>query len=203
MRVRKIKNIDQKLNEYKDIILKPEDLSNIKESKVIGEFGMGKGDFINELSNRDNALFIGFDKYDEVLYKAALKLGNKNNVKIINMNLNLISEYIKDNFFDALYLNFSDPWPKNKHYKRRLTYRKFLDEYDRIIKPGGVLHFKTDSRVLFEFTLNEFFETERKAFDVSLDIHNSCLYEDNIVTEYERKFSKENTIMGLRYKVER
>ncbi len=157
--------------------------------------------FINELSKRDDALYLGFDKYNEVLYRAAMKLKNKTNVKIVNLNLTMTSEYIPDNVFDELYLNFSDPWPKTRHYKRRLTYRAFLDEYDRILKPGGTLYFKTDSLVLFEFTLNEFFDTNRRAFDVSLDVHNSSIYSDNIITEYERKFSKTNRIMALKYKV--
>ncbi len=201
MRVRKIKNIKEKLDKYSDIILTKEELKDLKADKIIAEFGMGKGDFIKELSTRDNALFIGFDKYDEVLYKAAIKLQDKDNVKIVKMDLTTLEEYIDDNTFDALYLNFSDPWPKARHYKRRLTYRAFLDQYDRIVKPGGVIHFKTDSLILFEFTLNELFETSRRAFDVSLDVHNSSMYKDNIITEYERKFSKTNKIMALKYKV--
>ncbi len=201
MRVRKIKNIEEKLNRYSNIMLDKDELKNIKDTKVIAEFGMGKGDFIKELSNRDDALYIGFDKYDEVLYRAALKLKDKKNVKIVKLNLTQINEYISDNTFDELYLNFSDPWPKKRHYKRRLTYRDFLDEYDRIVKPGGVVYFKTDSLILFEFTLNELFETSRNAFDISLDVHNSSIYEDNIITEYERKFSKDNKIMALKYKV--
>ncbi len=201
MRVRKIKNIKEKLNNYSDIILDKDELKSLENKSIIAEFGMGKGDFIKELSKRDDSLYIGFDKYDEVLYRAAIKLKDKKNVKIVKLNLTQTADYIADNTFDELYLNFSDPWPKKRHYKRRLTYRDFLDEYDRIVKPGGTVSFKTDSLILFEFTLNELFATSRRAFDISLDVHNSSEYKDNIVTEYERKFSKTNKIMALKYKV--
>ncbi len=201
MRVRKIKNVEEKLKKYSNILLDKEELKKVTHDRIIAEFGMGKGDFINELSKRDDALYIGFDKYDEVLYRAAKKLKDKKNVNIVNLNLTMTSDYIPDHFFDELYLNFSDPWPKARHYKRRLTYRAFLEEYDRIIKPGGTLYFKTDSIILFEFTLNELFDTNRKAFDISLDVHNSSVYRDNIITEYERKFSTTNKIMALKYKV--
>ncbi len=201
MRVRKIKNIKEKLNNYSNIILDKDELKSLEDKSIIAEFGMGKGDFIKELSKRDDSLYIGFDKYDEVLYRAAMKLKDKKNVKIVKLNLTQTADYIEDNTFDELYLNFSDPWPKKRHYKRRLTYRDFLDEYDRIVKPGGTVSFKTDSLILFEFTLNELFATARRAYDISLDVHNSSEYKDNIVTEYERKFSKTNKIMALKYKV--
>jgi tRNA (guanine-N7-)-methyltransferase len=91
---------------------------------------------------------------------------------------------------DRVYLNFSDPWPKKRHFKRRLTYRDFLDMYAYILKPQGEIHFKTDNKGLYEFSLNELSDKHWQLKNITFDLHNSN-FEGNIMTEYEEKFSSQ------------
>jgi tRNA (guanine-N7-)-methyltransferase len=100
---------------------------------------------------------------------------------------------------ERIYLNFSDPWPKNAHAKRRLTSNKFLPIYENILNENGEIHFKTDNRLLFEFSLESLNDYGLKLSNISLDLHNSD-YPDNIVTEYEEKFSKFGPIYRLEAK---
>ena len=132
------------------------------------EIGCGKGGFL-----RKNA-----EAYPEELPNLAFVWDNASN----------LSDLFEVGEFQRLYLNFSDPWPKKRTYKRRLTYRGFLQEYRRIMGENAEIFFKTDNRGLFEFSLNEFCADDWKLSNISLDLHNSD-YEGNIMTEYEEKFS--------------
>jgi len=151
---------------------------------------MGKGTFIYE-----NALkypdinFIGIEKYDSVMVRAIEKVENieLNNLKFIRMDATKIEE-VFDKEIDRIYLNFSDPWPKVRHEKRRLTSLNFLEKYDSIFNKEKRIIMKTDNRKLFEFSIVSFTNYDYKINEISLDLHNDEVI-DNIETEYEKKFS--------------
>ena len=166
------------------------------------EIGMGKGQFLTTLALKNpNINYIGIEKFSSVLLRASekLELLELNNVRIINIDaLNLLDVFEEDEI-DRIYLNFSDPWPKNAHAKRRLTSGRFLPIYERILNSNGEIHFKTDNRILFEFSLESLNNYGLILSNISLDLHNSD-YPDNIVTEYEEKFSKFGPIYRLEAK---
>ena len=125
----------------------------------------------------------------------------ENNVKLNNlyfMSFDAIKleEYFEKGQVEKLYLNFSDPWPKKKHVKRRLTYKDFLEKYKNILKQNGIIEFKTDNRLLFEFSLESLNNYGMILSNISLDLHNSD-FPNNIMTEYEEKFSKFGPIYRL------
>ncbi len=156
------------------------------------EIGMGKGNFIiNNAINYPNINFIGIEKYDSVLIRAVQKLGDKDlkNLKLIRMDANKIDEFF-DHEIDLIYLNFSDPWPKDRHEKRRLSSPNFLKKYDQIFKNDKHIIMKTDNRKLFEYSLKIFNNESYRIEDISLDLHKDN-YPFNIKTEYEEKFSKQ------------
>lgn len=152
------------------------------------EIGMGKGDFIigMALANPD-INFIGMEMYDSVLVRAAQKLDNLDipNLRLIKYDATTIDE-VFDREIDVLYLNFSDPWPKNRHEHRRLTSERFLKRYDKIFRDGCLIVQKTDNRHLFEFSLKSFTDYGYKIDVLSLDLHKDDF--ENVETEYERRF---------------
>ncbi len=155
------------------------------------ELGTGKGDFISQLAEREpDVNFIGIEAQQDVLYAAAKKVAEKNlaNVRLLVFDINGIERIFAPGEVDRFYINFCDPWPKKRHYKRRLTYAGFLEKYRRLLKQGGELHFKTDNHPLFLFSLGQFEEAGLTVRDVSYDLHAENR-PDNIMTEYERKFS--------------
>ena len=155
------------------------------------ELGTGKGDFICALAEKNpDKNFLGLEVEKEVVLKAARKVQEKNlsNVRLAVFDINKISEIFSDGEIDRLYINFCDPWPKKKHAKRRLTYKSFLEMYRKILKSGGEIHFKTDNRGLFDFSLEQFAEVGFEVRDVTFDLHTNEPVE-NIRTEYENKFS--------------
>ncbi|CAG9622137.1 tRNA (guanosine(46)-N7)-methyltransferase TrmB [Sutcliffiella rhizosphaerae] len=155
------------------------------------EVGTGKGTFITEMAKANPHInYIGIELFESVVVKALERavVANVPNVKLLNVNAEKLTEYFDKNEVDRVYLNFSDPWPKKRHAKRRLTYKTFLDLYKSVLVPKGEIHFKTDNRGLFEFSLMSFSEYGLLLNYVSLDLHNSD-YEGNIMTEYEEKFS--------------
>lgn len=158
------------------------------------EIGMGKGDFIIENAKRyPNVNFIGIEKFPTVLLSAVKKIDEENlalpNLRLMREDASFLMDVFEVNEIDCIYLNFSDPWPKKRHAKRRLTSHNFLPIYKNILKDDGELILKTDNRILFEFSLISFQQFHMDFIDVCLDLHNSDGYEDNIQTEYERKFS--------------
>lgn len=158
------------------------------------EIGMGKGDFIIENAKRyPNINFIGIEKFPSVLVGAVKKLDDDQlqlpNLKLMKEDAISLNEVFEDNEIDRIYLNFSDPWPKKRHAKRRLTSHCFLPIYQKILKNQGQLILKTDNRTLFEFSIISFQKFHMEFEDICLDLHHSEGYEDNIQTEYERKFS--------------
>ena len=154
------------------------------------EIGMGKGNFIIEKAKQNpNVNFIGIEKYASVLVSAFKKLEDIDlpNLKIINMDANFINDVFEKEI-SKIYLNFSDPWPKKKHSDRRLTSSIFLNKYSNLFVNDRIIEMKTDNMKLFEYSLVSLSESKYILKEVNLDLHNS-LVENNIQTEYEKKFS--------------
>ena len=173
-----------------------------KENKpVFVEIGMGKGDFIyqNALKHPENN-YIGIEKFPSVLAAAINKINKQeklDNLKLMHYDaLELLNVFEKGEI-DHLFLNFSDPWPKKRHAKRRLTSPDFLNVYRQLLKKDGLIEFKTDNRGLFEYSLQSVTENQYHLDYVSLDLYNSPEAEDNIMTEYERKFSVNGPIYKM------
>ena len=156
------------------------------------EIGIGKGQFITTLAKLHPEInYIGIEKYSSVLVRAIEKQTELElpNLKFIRMDAENINDVFDENEVDGIYLNFSDPWPKDRHAKRRLTSRQFFARYEKLLKPEGKIQFKTDNANLFDFSLEEVDATNFKAAEISYDLHNSEWNEGNIMTEYEEKFS--------------
>ena len=197
MRLRNIKNAKEIIENSNYIIKNPESLKGNwkKEFKndnpIYIEIGMGKGDFIlgNALKYK-NINFIGIEMQDAVISRAVKKIESSkvDNLRLIRIDARLLGD-VFDHEIDLIFLNFSDPWPKNRTAKRRLTHERFLKVYDNIFKSEKKIFFKTDNEALFEFSIESLSDYGYKLRNISLDLHNSD-YEDNIMTEYEKKFSE-------------
>ena len=198
MRLRNVKNKEEILNSC-DILIK--EFNNIKgkwqkefnnNNPIYIEIGMGKGKFIIENAIRyPNINFVGIEKYDSVLARAIQKVPNDiKNLRFVRLDAKNINE-VFDKEVDRIYLNFSDPWPKDRHAARRLTSATFLKMYDRVFKNTKEIHQKTDNRNLFEYSIISLTKNGYVLEDISLDLHNSN--RENIITsEYEEKFVKNN-----------
>lgn len=157
------------------------------------EIGMGKGKFLHTLAkNNPGVNYLGIEKYSSVLLRAIQKMEEEplSNLRFIRMDAETITEVFDKEEVERIYLNFSDPWPKDRHAKRRLPSAEFLNRYDRILKKDGRLEFKTDNRELFDFAVEQLPIAGWKAEVITYDLHkDSTLMEGNIMTEYEEKFS--------------
>ncbi len=157
------------------------------------EIGMGKGQFIYAMAQKHPEInFVGIEKYSSVLLRAIQKMEEEplDNLIFIRMDAEDITEVFEEGEVDRIYLNFSDPWPKDRHAKRRLESRQFLERYKSILKDGGLIEFKTDNNDLFDFALEEVKEAGWEMIAFTRDLHNNKeLCEGNIMTEYEAKFS--------------
>jgi tRNA (guanine-N7-)-methyltransferase len=162
------------------------------ENPIHVEVGTGKGQFLVGMSElHPHINFIGIEKYDSVLLRALeqVKDLNRPNLKFLNEDVADILNFFKKGEVERLFINFTDPWPKNRHEKRRLTYKGFLEMYEQILVDGGEIHFKTDNQGLFEYSLESFSGYGMTLHNVSLDLHRSEI-KGNVMTEYERKFSR-------------
>ena len=163
------------------------------EGEIHIEIGMGKGQFLYTLAKMNPHInYIGIEKYSSVLLRAIQKMEECElpNLRFIRMDAETITEVFDKEEIDKIYLNFSDPWPKDRHAKRRLPSREFLARYDNILKKDGKLEFKTDNKGLFEFALEELEPAGWKAEVVTYDLHaDEALMQNNVMTEYEEKFS--------------
>lgn len=157
------------------------------------EIGMGKGRFIHTLAAMNPDInYVGIEKYSSVLLRAIQKMDEDPlpNLRFIRMDAENITEKFMEHEVDRIYLNFSDPWPKDRHAKRRLPSAEFLKRYDYILKPEGIIEFKTDNRDLFDFAVGELQGSKWEAQVITYDLHNDpALMEGNVMTEYEEKFS--------------
>lgn len=156
------------------------------------EIGMGKGKFITQLAMQNPDInYIGIEKYSSVLIRAIEKRREveRTNLYFILFDADNINEIFAENEVSQIYLNFSDPWPKDRHAKRRLTSKEFLSRYDKLLKPEGEVTFKTDNTGLFEFSLEQVTVAGWKLRNYTYDLHHSEYVEGNVMTEYEEKFS--------------
>ncbi len=201
MRLRKIQGADEAVESSEFVI------HNSKENKenwnrVFGndnpirlEIGMGKGRFITELSKRNpDANYLGMERFTSVLLRALEKREadeDKNpNLYFLYDDAEELTDIFGEGEIDEIYLNFSDPWPKARHAKRRLTSSSYLEKYEKVLKKGGKIVFKTDNRDLFDFSVEEIGNAGWELPFITNDLHKSEKAEENIMTEYEVKFSK-------------
>ncbi|WP_438466588.1 tRNA (guanosine(46)-N7)-methyltransferase TrmB [Streptococcus pluranimalium] len=208
MRVRKRKGAEDYLENHPQyVILNPEDAKG-KWHLVFGndnpihiEVGSGKGAFITGMALQNpNINYIGIDIQVSVLSYALDKVieSQAPNVRLLRVDGSSLTNYFEDGEVALMYLNFSDPWPKTRHEKRRLTYKTFLETYQQILPEHGEIHFKTDNRGLFEYSLASFSQYGMTLKQVWLDLHDSG-YDTNVMTEYEQKFSAKGQVI---YRVE-
>ena len=199
MRLRNITGSREVIADSRFTVKEPETQKG-KWSEIFGnahpiriEIGMGKGKFLHTLAkNNPDINYIGIEKYSSVLLRAIQKMEEDElpNLRFIRMDAEDIEEVFGEGEVDRIYLNFSDPWPKDRHAKRRLPSGQFLARYDKILKKDGIIEFKTDNRPLFDFAVEELKEAGWKADVVTYDLHaDEKLMEGNIMTEYEEKFS--------------
>ena len=192
MRLRNVKNKEEILNNCHLLIKNPQEYKGKwkelfgNDNQIYIEIGMGKGDFIieNALKNK-NINYIGIEKFDSVLAKAIPKLPEIKNLKVLRFDAINIEE-IFDHEIDLIYLNFSDPWPKNRHAFRRLTSNEFLKRYESLFKDEKKIEMKTDNEDLFTFSIETLSQNDYELSEVYLDYHKKK--EDIIMSEYETKF---------------
>ena len=207
MRLKNVKGSREKIaaNEYslKDVNqYKGHWAELFDDSKPIQiEIGMGKGKFLMELARLHPEIhYIGIEKYSSVLVRAVEKMEQDPlpNIHFIRMDAENIVDVFEKGEVDKIYLNFSDPWPKERHAKRRLTSAQFLARYAQILKEGGIIEFKTDNRPLFDFSVESVQEAGWVTDLCTYDLHHSEYLEGNVMTEYEEKFvAKGNPICKL------
>ena len=207
MRLRGRKGIREDIERQSDlVILNPKEYKG-KWAEVFGngkpihaELGMGKGRFISQMSLKHPEFnFIGIDMYDELIRKASDKARASreglddqegiSNLRLVLCNIEYLEEVFAEGELERIYLNFSDPWPKKRHARRRLTHRGFLEKYIRLLNERGEIHLKTDSQLLFEFSLNSFADSGLRMRNISLNLHAEGPHPDHVMTEYEMKFS--------------
>lgn len=163
------------------------------ENPIHIEIGMGKGQFIMQLAKEHPDInYIGIERYSSVLLRALQKMEIEPlpNIRFLCMDASIITEVFDEEEVAKIYLNFSDPWPKERHAKRRLTSRQFFERYDKILAGNGVVEFKTDNDDLFAFSMEEVAEAGWTLDAHTFDLHHDpVLNEGNVMTEYEEKFS--------------
>lgn len=167
------------------------------------EIGMGKGKFIMDMAKLNADInYIGIEKFSSVLVRAVEKqnVEQLKNLYFIRMDAENIENVFDAGEVDYIYLNFSDPWPKDRHTKRRLTSVQYLKRYENILSGDGGVTFKTDNRPLFDFSLEQADEAGWVLVNKTYDLHSSKYVEGNVMTEYEERFSKQgNSICRMVY----
>lgn len=199
MRLRNVKGSKEAISENPYVVQEPEKLKGKwndffgNDHPIFVEIGMGKGQFIMEHARRNPDInYIGIEKFSSVLIRALQKMEEHdlNNIIFIRFDADNINDIFAEEEIEKIYLNFSDPWPKDRHEKRRLTSKEFLARYDKFLVHDGEIVFKTDNVGLFAFSLEQVEIAGWKLRDYTYDLHHSEYMEGNIMTEYEEKFSK-------------
>lgn len=202
MRQRKVKNVKKRLAAFSELSVV--DGKQMKgswksifnnDNDIYVELGCGKGQFsLRQAELHPDRNYIAVEGQETVILRALEKasLVNLPNVKFMQAFIQNISEYFCDAELSGIYLNFSDPWPKARHAKRRLTHTRFLKEYAQVLKERGTVEIKTDNDGLFDFSVDEIKNNEFKIIEYSRDVHNSSFSSKDITTEYEDKFNALN-----------
>ena len=192
MRIRNVKNKEEILNNCPFLLSNPKEYKGkfkelfANDNPIYLEIGMGKGQFIYENAKKYKDInFIGIERFDSIMAKAILKMEEVPNLRLIKYDASLIEE-VFDHEIDKLYLNFSDPWPKNRHENRRLTSKVFLEKYQNIFKDKQQIEVRTDNRDFFLYSVESLGDMEYTLNDVSFNYQSK----DLIMTEYESKFRK-------------
>lgn len=204
MRLRNIPGAKDAITESSHVVQTPTECKSkvgravSEEQPIHIEVGMGKGRFLMDMAGlHPDINYVGIEMYDSVLLRALQKREkletegiHLDNLKFMCMDARLLPEVFDKGEVERIYLNFSDPWPKARHAKRRLTSREFLARYNEILAPEGRVEFKTDNRDLFEFSLEEVEAAGWKLMAHTFDLHHEdAMMEGNVMTEYEEKFS--------------
>ncbi len=202
MRLRNIPGAEDVIKEH-FIAIKNEKEQKGNWARVFGntnpihiEIGMGKGQFLLRLAKQNPEInYIGIERYSSVLLRALEKFDTEEycelkNIRFVCMDAFELPEVFAPGEVAKIYLNFSDPWPKARHARRRLTSTRFWEQYDKVLATDGVVEFKTDNRPLFEFSLEQVEEAGWKVLGHTFDLHHDeVMNEGNVMTEYEEKFS--------------
>ena len=162
------------------------------DGPLVAEIGMGKGRFLLETAARSpQTLFLGLEKYSSVLLRAVQKQEQAQlpNLMLVRADAQFLEDMFAPDELDRIYLNFSDPWPKDRHADRRLTSVRFLRRYEHVLAPDGTVAFKTDNEALFDFSLASADEAGWELLEMTRDLHHSEQAAGNVMTEYEEKFS--------------
>lgn len=198
MRLRNVKGSKEAIASDEFVIQEPESYKGKwnevfhNEHPIHIEIGMGKGKFLIQLAQDNPGInYIGIEKFSSVLIRA---LERRKEYELPNLYFLLfdaenINEIFAENEISQIYLNFSDPWPKDRHARRRLTSKEYFTRYDKILVPEGQVTFKTDNRNLFEFSLEQVELADWKLHNHTFDLHHSEFVVGNVMTEYEEKFS--------------
>ena len=204
MRLRNIPRAESVLEACKEVVKNPESLCGHwnqefqNERPLHIEIGMGKGQFLLTLAAENPQInYVGIERYSSVLLRAVEKFQELEtegkapaNIRFICMDANDLPTVFAPAEVSRIYLNFSDPWPKARHARRRLTSNEFFKLYDKVLTADGTVEFKTDNRPLFDFAVEELEPAGWQAQVITYDLHNdAALMEGNVMTEYEEKFS--------------
>jgi len=218
MRLRAIKGAKEKIASYHEYVQdiqdtrREEDVEKLSLPKRFDltkplhiEIGMGKGQFIHTLASRHPEInYLGIERFDSVLYRALEKVIDQplDNLFLLRMDAKYINAIFSEVKVDQIYLNFSDPWPKARHEKRRLTHPSFLKQYEELLNEDGILELKTDNKLLFEYSKEQMQDYPMDLVFVTEDLHKEKV--ENIQTEFEEKFAKEGkNIYKIRAKFRR
>lgn len=218
MRLRAIKGAKEKIAAHSAFVQDIEDARKEQDIEKLAlpkrfdlskplhiEIGMGKGQFIHTLAKLHPEInYLGIERFDSVLYRALEKMIEEplDNLFLLRMDAKFINTIFGDVKVDQIYLNFSDPWPKARHEKRRLTHPHFLSQYEALLKKDGVLELKTDNKGLFEYSKEQMEDYPMDLVFVTEDLHKENV--ENIQTEFEEKFAKEGkNIYKIRAKFRR
>lgn len=200
MRLRNIPGSDEYIANCEYVINDPTDYKGLWNKEIFSnsnslhiEIGMGKGQFITQMAaNNPDINYLGIERYSSVLLRAATKFEKEplDNLRFLCVDARKLTDIFDKNEIDRIYLNFSDPWPKDRHAKRRLTSPIFLELYSEIIREDGLLEFKTDNTNLFDYSIITINESSLwEMCNYTYDLHNEpSMNEGNIMTEYEEKF---------------
>ena len=200
MRLRNIPRADAVIQESPFVLNAPEEWKGkwkdyfSNENPVAVEIGMGKGTFLTQMAKKYPEInFIGIERYTSVLLRAVEKLERAEetlpNLIFLRTEAEKLEDFFAPGEVDVIYLNFSDPWPKDRHHKRRLVSREHLALYEKVLAADGVVEFKTDNVGLFDFALEEIPASGWELVAMTRDLHQDPMGEGNIMTEYEEKFS--------------